>query len=62
MNAFIGVGEFATILFDTARRTFMDAPLAAAPATDPQDTEQPQDSGLRPAAAHELLGCTVSGQ
>ncbi|MFJ6777316.1 hypothetical protein ACIQOV_41270 [Kitasatospora sp. NPDC091257] len=42
----------------------MDATLTTAGtvADDPQDTEQTQDSGLRPAAAHELLGCTVSGQ
>ncbi|WP_371517684.1 hypothetical protein [Kitasatospora sp. NBC_01300] len=40
----------------------MDALLAAATTADPQDTEQSQDSGLRPAAGHELLGCTVSGQ
>ncbi|WP_259316776.1 hypothetical protein [Kitasatospora xanthocidica] len=40
----------------------MDATLTTAVAVDPQDTEQTEDSGLRPAAAHELLGCTVSGQ
>ncbi len=39
----------------------MDATIGTA-TVDPQDTEQTQDSGLRPAAAHELLGCTVSGQ